>query len=136
MRINVYAEELTDRIEVIEKQAEGLSFMGLRVYLKTHEDMIPPRHQDDDSSAVTFWFHSAAALNDFAAQFSRPVPAEWRPISEAEALGDEQVLVLTENGYMQTMPAISAVTMSNRGHRYFRRLNTLDMPLDVMDQLG
>ena len=58
MRINIYGEELTDRLEVIEKTAEntGETFIGIRFYLKTHEDMYPPCHDDDDSNAVTFWF--------------------------------------------------------------------------------
>lgn len=61
MRINIYAEELTDRIELVETTAKdhgAATFYGCRIYLKTHEDMVPPKHQDDDSSAVTFWFTS------------------------------------------------------------------------------
>jgi hypothetical protein len=57
MRINIYAEELTTRQEIVVKEVEGTRFYGVRQYLKTHEDMIPPKHRDDDSSAVTFWFH-------------------------------------------------------------------------------
>ena len=60
MRINIYAEELTTRQEIVVKEAEGHRFYGVRQYLKTHEDMIPPKHGDDDSNAVTFWFHSLA----------------------------------------------------------------------------
>lgn len=33
MRVNVYAEEMTDRIEIIAKEIEGQSFTGLRLYL-------------------------------------------------------------------------------------------------------
>lgn len=53
MRVNVYAEEMTDRVEVIEKRADtGHTFTGIRFYLG-----FPFIHQDgdDDSSAVTFW---------------------------------------------------------------------------------
>jgi hypothetical protein len=53
MRINVYQEELTDRIELVSKEVEGRKLCGLRFYLKSHPDMHPP--PDDDSSAVTFW---------------------------------------------------------------------------------
>ena len=83
MRVNVYAEEMTNRIEIIEKEADGHKFTGLRFYLElpvtvsgqgTHRsnegaEVFPPingkpaqvsgpfmhRPGDDDSSAVTFW---------------------------------------------------------------------------------
>jgi hypothetical protein len=34
MRVNVYAEEMTDRIEIIAKEIDGHSFTGLRLYLE------------------------------------------------------------------------------------------------------
>jgi hypothetical protein len=34
MRINVYGEEMTDRIEIIEKKTKDGSFTGLRIYLE------------------------------------------------------------------------------------------------------
>ena len=68
MRVNVYAEEMTDRIEVISKTIDGREFTGIRFYTelpatKTHADGTveqvkgPFVHHpgDDDSSAVTFW---------------------------------------------------------------------------------
>lgn len=76
MRVNVYAEEMTDRIEIISKEIDGQSFTGLRIYLElpvtlpevtdwsmredgrvTHHVKGPFVHRpgDDDSSAVTFW---------------------------------------------------------------------------------
>jgi hypothetical protein len=67
MRVNIYAEEMTDRIEIIGKEIEGQTFTGLRFYLylpvttpqfdPTREVRGPFIHQagDDDSSAVTFW---------------------------------------------------------------------------------
>jgi len=71
MRVNVYAEEMTDRIEIIEKGG----FTGLRLYLYlpvTQNEVIEEDGQghkkevqirgpfihhegDDDSSAITFW---------------------------------------------------------------------------------
>lgn len=33
MRVNVYAEEMTDRIQIVSKQIEGQEFTGLRFYL-------------------------------------------------------------------------------------------------------
>lgn len=79
MRVNVYAEEMTDRIEIIRKEIDGQTFTGLRFYLELPASFIPTRlnprpatvddteqarqyqapfiHRpgDDDSAAVTFW---------------------------------------------------------------------------------
>jgi hypothetical protein len=77
MRVNVYAEEMTDRIQIIAKEIEGQTFTGLRFYLElpctvpiqratpngeTAEPQLvtmrgPFMHHpgDDDSAAVTFW---------------------------------------------------------------------------------
>lgn len=69
MRVNVYAEEMTDRIEIIEKTTADGTFTGLRFYLELPVTLPPdgagfdrevagpfiPRQGDDDSAAVTFW---------------------------------------------------------------------------------
>jgi len=80
MRVNIYAEEMTDRIEIISKEIDGHKFTGCRFYLElpvsyvhmAHGGVgnVPPdytgavnqlqgpfvhRPGDDDSSAVTFW---------------------------------------------------------------------------------
>jgi len=70
VRVNVYAEEMTDRIEIIGKEIDGHTFTGLRFYLElpvtfpTQPADQEPRHLrgpfihrpgDDDSAAVTFW---------------------------------------------------------------------------------
>src|SRR5260221_8898538 len=63
MRVNVYAEEMTDRIEIISKTIEGRAFTGLRFYLELPVSLADgqirgPFHHgpgDDDSAAVTFW---------------------------------------------------------------------------------
>ena len=76
MRVNVYAEEMTDRVEIISKSIDGHQFTGLRFYLElpctlpattTHasgsvehrtQNVRGPfihRPGDDDSAAVTFW---------------------------------------------------------------------------------
>ncbi len=70
MRVNVYAEEMTDRVEIISKDIDGQIFTGLRFYLelpvtvKGFNDGTPDvqmrgpfihRPADDDSAAVTFW---------------------------------------------------------------------------------
>lgn len=63
MRVNIYAEELTDRVELIEKEIEGQAYTAIRFYLelpvtyKGSNIAGPFMHRpgDDDSSAVTFW---------------------------------------------------------------------------------
>jgi hypothetical protein len=64
MRVNVYAEEMTDRIEIIGKEIDGHTFTGLRFYLELPATLpdgtnyaAPFMHRagDDDSAAVTFW---------------------------------------------------------------------------------
>lgn len=63
MRVNVYAEEMTDRVEIISKEIDGIRFTGLRIYLELpatingEQYKAPFMHRlgDDDSSAVTFW---------------------------------------------------------------------------------
>jgi hypothetical protein len=72
MRVNVYAEEMTDRVEVIEKVVEGQTFTAVRFYLELPSTIPWPepedpaatrnvrgpfihRPGDDDSAAVTFW---------------------------------------------------------------------------------
>ena len=64
MRVNIYAEEITDRIEIVGKEIGGQSFTGCRFYLylpvtgengDQHQGPFLHRPNDDDSSAVTFW---------------------------------------------------------------------------------
>lgn len=81
MRVNIYAEEMTDRLEIIGKEIDGHTFTGLRFYLElpctvpdAYMRRVPPggeqvhaldavnvrgpfmhRPGDDDSAAVTFW---------------------------------------------------------------------------------
>lgn len=78
MRVNIYAEEMTDRVEIIAKEVDGQRFTGCRFYLELPCTIPAPpaegevtvpgdtvtvnvrgpfmhRPGDDDSSAVTFW---------------------------------------------------------------------------------
>ena len=69
MRVNVYAEEMTNRVELVTKEIDGRTYTGVRFYLYLPADIpdpntMKPRHirgpfthheGDDDSSAVTFW---------------------------------------------------------------------------------
>ena len=76
MRVNIYAEEMTERVEIISKEIDGLTFTAVRFYLElpatiprrtpgnpdgsdgpteTVRGPFIHRPGDDDSSAVTFW---------------------------------------------------------------------------------
>jgi hypothetical protein len=73
VRVNVYAEELTDRVELITKTIDGREYVAVRFYLElpctipNRDDFArqastvnvrgPFTHRpgDDDSAAVTFW---------------------------------------------------------------------------------
>jgi hypothetical protein len=81
MRINIYAEELTDRIEVISKTIDGVTFIGIRFYLYmpvtmdlqggTRFEAKGPfihREGDDDSSAVTFWGKPGVSVRNLMVQ--------------------------------------------------------------------
>jgi hypothetical protein len=71
VRVNVYGEELTDRIELISKEVdeggEIYFFYGLRLWLKfPNQDWWIHRkvagELDDDSSAITIWAPSQEEL--------------------------------------------------------------------------
>ena len=63
MRVNIYAEEMTDRVELVTKDIEGQTFTAVRFYLELPATVGGEQYQgpfihrpgDDDSSAVTFW---------------------------------------------------------------------------------
>ncbi len=63
MRVNVYAEEMTEQVEIITKENDDGKFTGVRFYLhlpvtvqgKQIKGPFIHKPGDDDSSAVTFW---------------------------------------------------------------------------------
>lgn len=57
MRIQIYDEEITGETQLIEKTASdtGLTFLGLRLFLAS-SDVLHNEPNDDDRSAITFWF--------------------------------------------------------------------------------
>lgn len=55
MRINVYSQELTNEVNVIEKCSNtGLTYSAVQLMLHS-SPMLHHPPQDDDRSAVTFW---------------------------------------------------------------------------------
>lgn len=69
MRINIYAEELTDRFEVVRRTPStghtDQQFYGLRFYLRSPPELHADA-EDDDTSAVTVWFATESAMEAFA----------------------------------------------------------------------
>lgn len=54
MRINIYAEELTNETRIITKEVDGKVFHGVRLYLHSPTSLHNTA-TDDDRSAITFW---------------------------------------------------------------------------------
>lgn len=55
MRINVYSQEITDEIVLIEKESNtGLVYSAVQIILHSSPMLHHPPN-DDDRSAVTFW---------------------------------------------------------------------------------
>lgn len=60
MRINVYSQELTDEVQVVEKRSNtGLVYTGVMLMLHS-SPMLHHPPQDDDRSAVTLWLPKSA----------------------------------------------------------------------------
>lgn len=58
MRINVYNEELTGDVRVVETTPEtGRTFYGVRMFLASAKEL-HYSEDDDDRSAVTIWLHA------------------------------------------------------------------------------
>jgi hypothetical protein len=68
MRINVYSQELTDEVKVIEKQSNtGLVYTAVQLMLHSSPLLHHPP-KDDDRSAVTFWLPKSVARREALAQ--------------------------------------------------------------------
>lgn len=98
MRINIYEEELTDRVELVTKRAGGTTYFGLRVYLElpvTQEDGTqvkgPFQHgpDDDDTSAVTFWSKSREGLAGLLTTMGRALGLQVGPPAAVSWAGND-----------------------------------------------
>lgn len=60
MRINVYSQELTNEIKLVEKESNtGLIYSAVQLILHS-SPMLHHPPQDDDRSAVTIWLPKSA----------------------------------------------------------------------------
>ena len=72
MRINVYSQEITDEVSVIEKESNtGLVYTAVQIMLHSSPLLHHPP-KDDDRSAVTFWLpKSGERRESLAAAFEK-----------------------------------------------------------------
>lgn len=78
MRINVYSQELTDEINVIEKESNtGLVYTAVQMMLHSSPKLHHPP-EDDDRSAVTFWLPKSTARREQLAGAFERMAAEVR----------------------------------------------------------
>ena len=56
MRINVYSQELTNEVNIVEKESNtGLVYSAVQLMLHSSDKLHNQPPYDDDRSAVTFW---------------------------------------------------------------------------------
>jgi hypothetical protein len=68
MRINVYSQELTSEVGVVEKQSNtGLVYSAVQLMLHS-SPMLHHPPADDDRSAVTFWLPKSAERREALAR--------------------------------------------------------------------
>lgn len=66
MRVNIYNEELTTDVEVVEVSPRvGKTYYGVRLYLAS-SDKLHHTESDDDRSAVTIWVGDHGVANDLS----------------------------------------------------------------------
>lgn len=64
MRINVYSQELTDEVLILEKESNtGLIYSAVQLILHS-SSMLHHPPADDDRSAVTFWLPRSPLRRD------------------------------------------------------------------------
>ena len=78
MRINVYSQELTDEVGLIEKVSNtGLVYSAVQLMLHSSPLLHHPP-KDDDRSAVTFWLPKSEARREALANAFELMAAEVR----------------------------------------------------------
>lgn len=78
MRINVYSQELTDEVGVVEKVSNtGLTYSAVQIMLHSSPLLHHPP-KDDDRSAVTFWLPKSKERRDALALAFEEMAAKVR----------------------------------------------------------
>lgn len=78
MRINVYSQELTPEVLLVEKPSNtGVTYHAAQLILHSSERLHHPP-QDDDRSAVTFWLPKSAERREQVAKAFEQIAAIFR----------------------------------------------------------
>lgn len=78
MRINVYSQELTSEVGVVEKKSNtGLVYSAVQLMLHSSPKLHHPPH-DDDRSGVTFWLPKSKARREELAKAFEEMAAKVR----------------------------------------------------------
>jgi len=78
MRINVYSQELTDEVNVVEKVSNtGLTYSAVQLMLHSSPKLHHPP-ADDDRSAVTFWLPKSVERRESLAKAFEEMAAKIR----------------------------------------------------------
>lgn len=138
MRINVYAEEMTDRVEVISKTTEDGEFTGLRIYLELpvtvpavgggNRQVAGPfmhRPGDDDSSAVTFW--GKAKLRETLVKAIEALDAHSRAAKQRSAINVPGIAPIDGVTFHQFTPEITQAMDATTLQAQAVRSPSLDM---------
>ncbi|VVE53186.1 hypothetical protein PCO31111_04872 [Pandoraea communis] len=68
MRINIYSQELTDEVVLVEKPSNtGITYSAVQFILHSSDKLHHPP-EDDDRSAVTFWLPKSVKRRERLAQ--------------------------------------------------------------------
>lgn len=86
MRINVYSQELTEEVLLIEKGSNtGIVYHAAQLVLHS-SPMLHHPPQDDDRSAVTFWLPKSAERREAMAQAFERIADIFREAPAASGL--------------------------------------------------
>jgi len=79
MRINVYSQELTSEVIVIEKESNtGITYHAAQLVLHSSPMLHHPPLMDDDRSAIAFWLPRSVELREEMAQAFEAIAAIFR----------------------------------------------------------
>ena len=86
MRINVYSQELTNEVILVEKKSNtGVTYHAAQLVLHSSEKLHHPP-MDDDRSAVTFWLPKSQARRDQMAEAFERIACIFRSAPPATGL--------------------------------------------------
>jgi hypothetical protein len=86
MRVNVYSQELTGEVLMLDKQSNtGVTYHAAQLVLHS-SPMLHHPPQDDDRSAVTFWLPKSQGRREAMAQAFERIAAIFREAPPASGL--------------------------------------------------